>query len=349
LAKPTPLRELARSIGREVEGDGERVVSGAASLEEAGPADLAFARSARFASALRASRAGAVILPHGMDAGGRPAIRSPNPGLDFARAVAWLEPEPRPEPGIHPAAFVAPGARVDPTACVGPRAVVGERTRVGAGTVLHAGAILYRDVEVGRDCTIHAGAVLREGTRVGDRVILQPGVVLGGDGFGYAMDERGSLEKVPQIGRVVVGDDVEIGANATVDRATLGETRIGRGTKIDNLVMIGHNCQIGEDVLIVAQSGLGGSSRVGDGAALMAQSGVINQPAIGERAFVASRAGVTRDVPPGARVGGFPAQEFSRYNRAVAALRRLPELFARLREVERRLGIRGRRAGDEDA
>jgi UDP-3-O-[3-hydroxymyristoyl] glucosamine N-acyltransferase len=349
LAKPTPLRELARRLGREVEGDGECVVSGVAGLAEAGPGDLAFARSARFAGALRASRAGAVILPHGVDAGGRPAIRSPNPDLDFARAVALLEPEPRPEPGIHPTAFVAPGARVDPGASVGPRAVVGERTRVGAGTVIHAGATLYPDVEVGNDCTIHAGAVLREGTRVGDRVILQPGVVLGGDGFGYAMDERGAPEKIPQIGRVVVGDDVEIGANATVDRARLGETRIGRGTKIDNLVMIGHNCEIGEDVLIVAQTGLSGSTRVGDGAMLMAQVGVTNQPVIGERAFVAARGGVTRDVLPGERVGGFPAQEFARYNRVVAAMRRLPELLARLREVERRLGIRGRRAGDEDA
>ena len=349
MAKPTPLRELARHLGREVEGDGDRVVSGAASLEDAGPGDLGFARSARYGDALRASRAGAVILPHGMDAGGRPAIRSPDPGLDFARAVAWLEPEPRPEPGIHPAAWVAPGARVDASASVGPRAVVGEGTCVGAGTVIHAGATLYRDVEVGRDCTIHAGAVLREGTRVGDRVILQPGVVLGGDGFGYAMDERGSPEKIPQVGRVVVGDDVEIGANATVDRATLGETRIGRGTKIDNLVMIGHNCEIGEDVLIVAQTGLSGSTRVDDGAVLMAQVGVTNQPRIGERAFVAARGGVTRDVPPGARVGGFPAQEFSRYNRMVAAMRRLPELLSRLREVERRLGIRGRRVGDGDA
>jgi UDP-3-O-[3-hydroxymyristoyl] glucosamine N-acyltransferase len=347
LARPTSLREIAEHLGREVEGDAEHEISGVASLAEAGAADLAFARSPRYADALAASGAGAVILPHGMDAAGRPAIRSPNPGLDFARAVRWLEPEPRPEPGVHPAAFVAPGARVDPSASLGPRAAVGEGARVGARSIVHANATVYRGAEIGEDCVIHAGAVVREGCRLGDRVVLQPGAIVGGDGFGYVPDERGSPEKVPQIGGVVIGDDVEIGANATIDRGTLGDTRIGSGTKIDNLVQIGHNCDVGEDVLIVAQSGLSGSTVVGDGAMFMAQTGVANGARIGERAFVGARGGVLQDLAPGARVSGYPATEHARQNRILAAVRRLPELVTRVRALERELGLRGRRRDDD--
>jgi len=349
LAKPTALREIAEHLGRAVEGDADHSITGVASLGEAGPADLGFVRSASWAAALAESRVGAVILPHGMDAGGRPAIRSAQPGLDFARAAAWLEPAHRPEPGIHPAAHVAPGARVDPSATVGPHAVVGEGCRIGARSAVHANATLERRVFVGDDCTLHAGVVLGEGSRLGDRVILQPGVVIGGDGFGYAPNERGALEKSPQLGGVTLGDDVEIGANSTVDRGTLGDTRIGRGTKVDNLVQIGHNCVVGEDVLIVAQSGLSGGTVVGNGAMLMAQSGYTNGARVGAGAFVAARAGVTRDVPPAARVGGFPHMEFKRYNRMVAALRRLPELVSRLRAVERQLGLRDGRDRDGEA
>jgi len=319
-----------------------------ASLEDAGPSDLGFVRSDTYAEALASSRAGAVIMPHGMDAAGRPALRSPNPGLDFARAVALIEPTPRPDPGIHPAAHVAPGARVDPTASVGPRAAVGEGAEIGARTIVHANATVYHGAVVGQDCMLHSGCVVREGCRLGDRVILQPGSVIGGDGFGYVPDERGRPEKVPHIGGVVVEDDVEVGANATIDRGTLGDTRIGRGTKIDNLVQIGHNCDVGEDVLIVAQSGLSGSTVIGDGAMLMAQSGVTHGANVGERAFVASRTGVVRTVPDGGRTSGFPNTPHAEQNRMLAALRRLPGLIVRMRAVERKLGIRAKRGADGD-
>lgn len=343
------MREIAEYLGREVEGDAERVVSGVASLGEGGPGDLGFVRSAAYADALAASPIGAVILPHGMDAGGRAVIRSPNPGLDFARAVEWLEPPARPDPGIHPDAHVAPGARVDASASVGPRAAVGEGARIGARSIVHANVTLYRGAEIGEDCVLHSGVVVREGCRLLDRVTVQAGAVIGGDGFGYVPDERGRPSKAPQIGGVVIEDDVEIGANSTVDRGTLGDTRIGRGTKIDNLVQIGHNCDVGEDVLIVAQTGLSGSTRVGDGAMLMAQSGVANGASIGERAFVATRAGVIKSVPDGGRTSGFPNTDHAQQNRIVAALRRLPDLLVRLRAVERKLGLRGSRSGDEDA
>lgn len=342
MAKPIPLRAIAEHLGREVEGDPETPIDGVASLAAAGPGDLCFVRSAQFADALAASAAGAVILPPGLEAPGRAVVRSPNPSLDFARAAAWIRPEARPEPGIHPSAVVAAGARVDPTASVGPNAVVGAGAVIGARSVLHANVTVDAGVEIGCDCILRPGAVVCGGSRLGDRVVLQPCVVIGGDGFGYTPDEKGAPRKMPQVGGVVIGDDVEIGAGSTVDRGALDDTRIGRGTKIDNLVQIGHNCDIGEDVLIVAQSGLSGSTVIGDGAILMAQTGFANAPTVGARAFVAARGGVTRDVPPGARVGGFPQLEFGRYNRVVAALRRLPELAARVRTLERRLGLRGR-------
>jgi UDP-3-O-[3-hydroxymyristoyl] glucosamine N-acyltransferase len=299
-------------------------------------------RSARWAEAAAGSRAGALIVPPGVDAGARPAIVSPNPGLDFARAVALLRPEPRPAPGPHPAAWLDPSAQLDPTASVGAGAVVGARARIGARTILHPRVVLYPDVEIGADCQIHAGCVLREGTRVGDRVLLQPGVVLGGDGFGYAFDEQGEPEKIPQVGIVVVEDDVEIGANTTVDRAALGQTRIRRGAKIDNLVQIAHNCDIGEAAVIIAQSGLAGSTIVERGAMLMAQSGSAGHLRIGERAFVGTRAGLMRDVPAGGRVWGTPQMEERQFHRVVVGWIRLPELLRRVRAIEKRLGIGGR-------
>ena len=337
--------ELARRLGRPSEGDAEFVVAGVASLESAGPRDLVFVRSARYAARLAASRAGAAIVPEGVDPGGRPAIRSPDPARDFARAVDELVPELRPGPGVHRSAVVAADAEIHPTAHVGPLAVLGARVRVGPGSVVHAHATLYDDVVVGADCTIHAGTVIRERVVLGDRVILQPGVVLGGDGFGYVFAEGGGFEKVPQVGCVVVGDDVEIGANATVDRATLGETRLGRGVKIDNLVMIGHNCDVGDGSAIVAQSGLAGSTVVGRRVFLMAQVGTTGHLTIGDGAFVGARGGVTRDVEPGAKVFGYPALEQRAWHRAMAALARLPEALRRLRALERHLGVR--RPGDD--
>lgn len=334
------VAELAARLGRACEGDGTVRLSGVGSLESAGPSDLTFVRSKRYAERLISSSAGAVILPEDVDAAGRPAIRSPDPGLDFARAAAQLVPELRPEPGIDPSAVVSPEARVDPGAHVGALAVVGARARVGAGSVLHPHSVVYPDACVGADCTLHAGAIVREGCVLGDRVVLQPGAVIGGDGFGYAMNERGVFEKVPQLGRVLVEDDVEIGANTTVDRATLGETRLGEGVKIDNLVMVGHNCEVGEGSMIVAQSGLSGSTVVGRRALLMAQTGTGGHLRIGDGVFVGARGGIRHDVPQGRRVFGYPALEERAWHRAMAALSRLPEALRRLRRVERHLGLR---------
>jgi UDP-3-O-[3-hydroxymyristoyl] glucosamine N-acyltransferase len=345
------LCELAAELGRDLEGDGEFWVDGVAALESAGPRDLAHARSARVAAALAASAAGAVIAPPGLDAGGRPAIRSPNPGLDFARAARRIAPPARPEPGVHPRAFVDASAHIDPSAAIGPGCSVGARSRVGPRSVLHAHVTLYHEVEIGADCTIHSGCVLREGSRLGARVVLQPGATLGSDGFGYAMDAAGRLEALPRLGRVVLEDDVEIGAHAAVDRGSLGETRIRRGAKIDNLVQIAHNVVVGEDAVVVAQAGVAGSAQIGRGALLLAQAGVADHVRIAERAFVGPQSGVRGDVAPGERVMGSPHRELVAFRRIWGALALLPAMARRLREVERRLGIRpparGARPGPE--
>jgi UDP-3-O-[3-hydroxymyristoyl] glucosamine N-acyltransferase len=336
------LGELAEKLGgRPVEGDARFRVEGVATLEQGGPRALGFVRGAALAEALARSTIGAVIAPPGVEVGARPVIRSPLPSLDFARATALLVPEPRPAPGVHPSAWVAPTARVHPTASVGPLCVVGERSEIGAGSVLVASVTLGEEVRVGADCRLHAGVVLRERCRLGDRVRLQPGVVIGGDGFGYEWNERGENEKVPQVGDVVLEDDVEIGANATVDRARIGSTRIGRGAKIDNLVMIAHNCQIGAHSLIVAQSGIAGSSVLGERVIAMAQSGIAGHVTVGDGAFLAGRAGVMEDVPPKGRVWGFPAAPERAWHRQVAWLGRLPELAKRVRALEKKLGLRG--------
>jgi UDP-3-O-[3-hydroxymyristoyl] glucosamine N-acyltransferase len=213
--------------------------------------------------------------------------------------------------------------------------VLGAQARIGPRSVLFANVTLYDGVQVGSDCAIHAGCVLREGTRVGDRVVLQPGVVLGGDGFGYAITQTGELEAMPQLGGVRVEDDVEIGANTTVDRGAFGDTCIGRGAKLDNLVQVGHNVAIGESVVVVAQAGIAGSARIGRGALIMAQAGIPDHVTIGERAYVGPKSGVHGDVPAGARVMGYPHRDMRLFQRIFAALGRLPELVARVRALER--------------
>jgi UDP-3-O-[3-hydroxymyristoyl] glucosamine N-acyltransferase len=336
------LGELAEKLGgRPVEGDPHFRVEGVATLEQGGARALGFVRGGAFAAALARSTIGAVIAPPGVEVGARPAIRTHQPSLDFARAASLLLPEPRPAPGVHPSAWVASTARVDPSASVGPRCVVGEQSEIGARSVLVASVTVQEDVRIGADCRLHAGVVIRERCRLGDRVVLQPGVVIGGDGFGYEWNERGESEKVAQVGNVVLEDDVEIGANTTVDRARIGTTRIGRGTKIDNLVMIAHNCVIGPNSLIVAQSGLAGGTVFGERVIAMAQSGFGGQLTVGEGSFVAARAGVFESLPPRSRVWGFPAQPERSWHRSVAWFARLPELAKRVRAIEKRLGLRG--------
>lgn len=334
---PRPIRvsELAAFLEVPIEGDPSLEIGGFASLAAAAPDEVAFARDAQVAAALAASAARVVIAGADVVGGDRAVLRSPRPAHDFSRALEAFAPRFRPPPGIDPAAHVDPTAVVDPTASIGPGAQVGPGCRVGARTVVAANVSLVADVEVGADGWLHAGCVLREETRVGDRVVLQPGVVLGGDGFGVVPDAAGRPVAMAQRGRVVLEDDVELGANTTVDRATLDETRIRRGAKIDNQVQIAHNCDVGEDVLIAAQSGLAGGTVVGRGAMLMARAASAGHLRIGAGAFLAANTAVHHDVPDGARLYGAPAMEERQWHRSMAALRRLPDLLRRVRRLER--------------
>ncbi len=344
--RPIRLAELAAFLdaqdgsaaGRSLEGDANAAIQGFASLPAARADELVFVRDVGLSGALARCAARMVVAPPGLSVGDRSVLRSRQPAHDFSRLVDAFAPRRRPPEGIAPHARVDATARVDPTASIEPGAQIGPGCRVGARTVVAANATLVADVEVGCDGWIHSGAVLREGTRVGDRVILQPGVVLGGDGFGYVPDAEGRPVAMAQRGCVVIEDDVEIGANTTVDRATLDETRIRRGAKIDNQVQIAHNCDIGEHALIAAQTGLSGGTIVGARAILMGGVGTTGHLRIGEGAFIAARAGIHGDVPAGARMYGAPATEERSWHRTVAALRRLPELLKRVRRLERQLG-----------
>jgi UDP-3-O-[3-hydroxymyristoyl] glucosamine N-acyltransferase len=341
------LAQLAARLGgRQCEGDANVRVKGVADLAAGGPGELGFMRSERFGAELAASRIAAVIAPPGVDVRGKPALRSPTPSLDFARAAALLEPRLRPAPGVHVRAFVDATAQVDASASIAPLACIGARARVGARSIVHAHAVLGDDAVVGADCEVHAGAIVGSRCVLGERVILQPGCVIGGDGFGYEIDERGGLEKVPQLGIVVLEDEVEVGANATIDRARLGATRLGRGTKVDNLVQVAHNVEIGAYSVLVAQSGIAGSTRLGERVYFMAQSGAAGHLEVGSDSFVGARGGIIEDVPPASRVYGFPAVAERAWHRANAWLTRLPELARRVRALEKKAGVRSDAHGE---
>lgn len=339
-AGPVRLAELARAIGLAVDGDASLEIHGFASLEMAHEDELVFVRDRAHAAALAASRAIAVVAPPGLAVGGRSVLRSPRPAHDFSRLMQVFLPATRPPAGLAPGAHVDPSAVVDPTASIAPGAYVGPGSRIGARTVVAPNATIGARVCIGEDGWIHAGVVIREDCALGDRVVLQPGVVVGSDGFGLVADAEGRPVAMAHRGRVVIEDDVEIGANTTIDRATLDETRIRRGAKIDNLVQIAHNCDIGENALIVAQSGLSGGTVVGAGAIVMAQAGTTGHLRIGARAFVGARAGLHHDVADGERVFGSPAMEERTWHRAMAGLKRLPALLRRVRRIEQRLGLR---------
>ena len=330
------LVDVAESLGCRLEGDGAIEIAGVGSLEGARPRELTFVSDARHLPRLAASAAAAVILAEGWPGVDRPALRTANPLLAFARALTLFHPTPAPRSGIHPTSVVASDCQISPEAEIGPLCVLEPGVVVGPGTVLEAHVFVGTGVRIGAGCRLFPQVTLRDGSWLGDRVVLHSGVVIGADGFGYAREGARRI-KIPQVGRVVIEDDVEIGANAAIDRATLGETRIGRGTKIDNLVQIGHNVQVGPDAVIVAQVGISGSSAIGARATLAGQVGVVDHVRIGEDAIVGAQAGVTKDVPAGAIVLGSPAGPHQDFKRQLAALARLPELRRAVQALEARL------------
>jgi len=330
------LGELAERLGCKLEGDAGIEIRGVRGLEDAGPEDLTFVTEERYLTCLRDTPAAAAIVAEGLPAPGRPTLRTSNPYLALARALAVFHPSAAGPSGIHPTAVVAADARIDPQASIGPLCVVQAGVEIGPGTVLEAQVFVGANSRVGCDCRIFSQVSLRHGTRLGDRVTVHSGAVVGADGFGYARDGARYV-KIPQVGRVVLEDDVEIGANTAIDRATLGETRIGRGTKLDNLVHIGHNVRVGGDTVIAGQVGISGSTRIGSRVTLAGQAGVVDHVSIGDDVIVGAQAGVTKDIPAGSIVLGSPAIPHREFKRQVATVARLPELVKALRGLESRL------------
>ena len=347
------LRELADLVGARLEGDPAREMTGVASLADAGPADVAFVALPRYREAAAGSSAGCLVVPDDWEPSAEDGEAS-GPGAilyvdDVNRAMTRLAealcpPLPMPKAGVHPKAAVAPSAVLGRDVHVGACAVVGEGARIGDRTRIRAGAVVADEAVLGQDCDVHAAAVIRERCRLGDRVIVHAGAVIGSDGFGYLPSETGP-EKIPQLGVVEIGDDAEIGAGVTVDRARFGATRIGRKVKIDNLVQIAHNVEIGEGTVIVAQVAIAGSTRIGRGCQIAGQAAIDGHLTIGDGARVAAKAGVTKDVPPGTDVSGYPAIEHRQHLREQAAIRRSAEMLDWLKRRKQR--PEGQTGGEE--
>lgn len=338
------LAELASRVGGEFTGDGRLVLSRVAPLEDAGPGDVSFFSNRKYRHAFEASRAGAVVVEPGEDVpAGRTVLRAKNAYLAFARISTLFHPPVEAVPDVAPQAFVHPSARIDASAEVMPFAYVGAEAQVGARCILFPGAYVGPGARLGDDCVLWPNAVVRDRCTLGDRVVLEPGCVVGSDGFGFAFDAEGEAGsgprhfKVPQVGTVVVEDDVELGANACVDRATLGTTRIGKGAKIDNLVQLAHNVEVGPLSILVGQVGVAGSSKLGAGVIAAGQVGIVGHVRIGDGAKLLAQAGITNDVEAGAVVSGSPQRPHAEWLRVEAALSRLPELVKRVRELEKKV------------
>jgi UDP-3-O-[3-hydroxymyristoyl] glucosamine N-acyltransferase len=342
------LGQVAAALGATLEGDAGVVVTGVAPLETAGPGDVSFVTDARYRKAAEGSRAAAFLVPSDLAPLAAPLLRCQAPRQALIDLLALFHPPAPVVPGIHPSAVVDPAAEVDPSAAIGALAVVEARARIGRRVRIHPLVYVGPEAEVGDDSVLFPHVVVGARVALGRRVVIHGGTVLGADGFGYTWDGT-AHRKIPQVGRVVVEDDVEIGANATIDRATLGETVVGRGSKIDNLVMVAHNVDIGEDCIVAAQAGIAGSSRLGRGVILLGQVGVGDHVRIGDGALLGAQTGVSQDVEAGAKMSGTWARPAAEARRVWIASGQLPDLVRRVRALERRLeALEGARPENEE-
>jgi UDP-3-O-[3-hydroxymyristoyl] glucosamine N-acyltransferase len=331
------LRDIAGRLGCVLVGDGELEIGGVAGMEHAGPGQLTFLANPKYGPKVKHTRASAILVGEALAGVEIAMLISANPYLDFARALALFSQPPQPAPGIHPLAFVAASAVVGENCSIGPFAVVGERVRLGRNAVLHAHVVVYEGAEIGDDFLAHSHATVREFCRIGNGVILQNGVVVGGDGYGFAKRADGTHCKIVQSGVTVLEDDVEIQSLTSVDRATVGETRVKRGAKIDSLVQVGHACVVGEDNIICAQTGLAGSTVLERNVLLAGQVGSSGHLTVHEGAIVYAQSGIGGDVDAGARISGSPAFPANEWLRAVTAYPKLPELLRTVRELKKRV------------
>ena len=331
------LSELATRLDCRLEGDGELDVTRVAGIQDAQPGDVTFLANPKYEKLLATTRATAVILKDEAPAAPCAMLRARDPYLAFARAVSLFAPVSRPAPGVHALAAIAAEASLGADVSIGPFVAIGEGARIGERTVIYPNVTIGAGATVGSDCTIHSNAAIRERCTVGDRVTLQNGVVVGGDGYGFVRRGDGTHEKIPQVAVVVIEDDVELGANTTVDRPAVGETRIKAGTKIDNLVQIGHGVTVGRNVLMAAQVGIAGSTDVEDDVVFGGQVGVGGHLTIGRGAIAVGQSGVTNSLDPGAFVAGYPAIDSRDWRKASVLFRRLPEMKRRIEQLEARV------------
>ena len=342
------LSELAALTGASVDENSADVeIAGAAGLDDASPGDITFLANPRYTPRVNTTQASAIYLSEDARIDREiPILRATNPYLAYTRALRLFHPEPEFAAFVHESAVIDPSATVAENVWIGAGVVVGPASRIAEGVRIHPNVTIYEDVTIGKGSTIHSGTVIRERSQIGERVVIHNNVVVGCDGFGYAKDEQKRWLKIPQTGRVVIENDVEIGAGTTIDRASVGESRIGRGTKIDNLVQIGHSCTVGEDTLLCAQVGLAGSSHIGSRVILAGQAGVAGHLTIGDDVVLTAKSATSHDVPAGKIISGIPAFDNRDWLRSTAAFRRLGEMQRRIRELEKKLEeLLGRKSG----
>jgi UDP-3-O-[3-hydroxymyristoyl] glucosamine N-acyltransferase len=331
------LTDIASALHARLEnGSPDIDITGVAGIEQAGPGQLTFVANAKYAAAAKTTKASAVIVAEDFPAISSVMLRSKNPYLAWAKALKLFYQPPQYAPGVHPTAVVHPTAKIGKKAHIGPYVVVDKGVEIGDNAVLLAHVVIYRGAKIGKNFFAHAHAVVREFCRLGDDVLLQNGVVVGCDGFGFAKDDSGRWHKIVQSGTAVLEDDIEVQANSCIDRASIGETRIARGAKIDNMVQVGHGCTVGTDTLLCAQVGLAGSTDVGNNVVLAGQVGVAGHCKIGDGAIATAQSGIPNDVPSGATVSGYPAIDYKLWLKCCAAYPRLPEIVRAVRKLSDR-------------
>ena len=331
------LSELAKHLDCPYKGKGTTPITGVSSLEEADKGDLVFLSKAKFRKQLDCIKASAAIIPAGETYDRIPVILSENPQLSFIKAVEYFFQPEKPEPGIHSLSYISPTAKIEKNVSVGAFAFIGDDVEIGAGSVIYPSVTIYPRTRLGQGCTIHSHVSIREDTTIGKRVIVHNGAVIGSDGYGYIQDKRKVHIKIPQTGVVVIEDDVEIGANTAIDRATLGKTIIRKGTKIDNLVQIAHNVEIGKNVILVAQTGIAGSSKIGNKVIAGGQVGISDHVEIGDNVILAAKTGVTKSVPAGSVVAGIPHLDISEWRKAWVSIHHLYDLLKEIKKLKKKI------------
>lgn len=331
------LKEIARLIDGEVVGDADTVITGISGIKEAEGGDLSFLANPKYLHLMDSTKAAAVITSREVTNAPKPIIRTDNPSLAFAKIISILIPNEQQYPsGIHPMAVVGKNVKLGCDVALQAYVVLDDNVEIGDRTIIYSGAYVGHHTKIGYDCLIYPNVVIREKVRIGNRVIIHPGSIIGSDGFGFTTVE-GVHHKIPQIGTVVLEDDVEIGANVTIDRARFGKTLIGRGTKIDNLVQIAHNVIVGENSIIIAQAGISGSTIIGRNVTIAGQAGLVGHITIGDNAVLAAQAGVTKSVPANTCVSGYPAKPHEQAKRVNAFVQKLPEIVAEFKKLEDRV------------